>query len=85
MSTHENITVVTERGQTSIPAELRRDMGLAKGQRLLWERVDEHELRVRVVGTERPAGASSVLGFARRFRATRSTQDWMDELREGER
>jgi hypothetical protein len=33
-----------------------------------------------------PAGAMAMLGFARRFRsAARTTADWMDELRAGER
>lgn len=33
-----------------------------------------------------PAGAMAMLGFARRFRsAPRSTTDWMNELRAGER
>lgn|GEM_PF-632352 len=34
----------------------------------------------------KPAGASAMLGFARRFRAqARTTADWMAELREGDR
>jgi hypothetical protein len=33
-----------------------------------------------------PAGAMAMLGFARRFRpAPRTTADWMEELRAGER
>ena len=33
-----------------------------------------------------PAGAMAMLGFARRFRLEpRTTADWMDELRAGER
>jgi hypothetical protein len=33
-----------------------------------------------------PAGAMAMLGFARRFRPEpRTTADWMDELRAGER
>jgi hypothetical protein len=33
-----------------------------------------------------PAGAKAMLGFARRYRAqTRTTADWMAELREGDR
>ncbi|MEO6195817.1 MAG: hypothetical protein ABIS20_22585 [Thermoanaerobaculia bacterium] len=31
-----------------------------------------------------PRGAVAMLGFAKRFRPARRTQDWMDELREGE-
>lgn len=33
-----------------------------------------------------PAGATAMLGFARRFRPeSRSTAEWMDELRAGDR
>ncbi|HTG37036.1 MAG TPA: hypothetical protein VLB76_29320 [Thermoanaerobaculia bacterium] len=31
-----------------------------------------------------PRGAIAMLGFAKRFRPARRTQDWMTELREGE-
>ena len=86
MNATDNVTVVTDRGQVSIPADLRRELGLEKGKRLLWERVSDHELRVTLVDERRPTGASSVLGFARRFRPqARTTQSWMDELRDGER
>ena len=36
--------------------------------------------------TRPPTGAVAMLGFARRFRATpRTTTDWMNELRSGDR
>lgn len=78
------ISTLTERGQVSIPAELRRDMHLHQGQRLLWERVGEEELRVRVLHDAEPVGAEAMRGFARRFRRPRRTAEWMAELREGE-
>lgn len=84
MSDRSEITVVTERGQVSIPADLRRDLALRKGDKLLWQRVGDRELRAVVLAPGRPAGARAMLGFARRFRATRRTADWMKELREGE-
>lgn len=77
-------TVVTERGQTSIPAELRRALQLARGQRLHWERLSERELKVTVLGPEPAQGADSMRGFAKRFRETRTTAEWMEELRAGE-
>jgi AbrB family looped-hinge helix DNA binding protein len=79
-----NLSVVTERGQVSIPANLRQELGIEKGQRLLWERAGEHEIRIVVLQEDAPRGATAMLGFARRFRPTRRTQEWMDELREGE-
>ena len=32
------VSVITERGQVSIPADLRKQLRLRKGQRLAWER-----------------------------------------------
>jgi AbrB family looped-hinge helix DNA binding protein len=84
MATPPSISVVTERGQVSIPAHLRKSLGLEKGRRLLWEKASEHEIRVVVLPEVEPRGAKAMRGFARRFRATRRTQDWMKELREGE-
>lgn len=78
------ISIVTERGQVSIPANLRKELSLGKGQRLLWERIGEREIRVTVLPEAEPKGAVAMLGFARRFRSTRRTKEWMAELREGE-
>jgi len=79
------ITVLTERGQVSIPASLRRRLKLVKGQRLLWECLSDQEIKITVVGNSPSTGASSVLGFARRFREPKTTEDWMVELRAGEK
>ncbi len=84
MATLPSVSVVTERGQVSIPAQLRKDLGLEKGRRLFWEQSGEHEIRVVVLPDAEPKGAMAMLGFARGFRATRTTEDWMKELREGE-
>jgi AbrB family looped-hinge helix DNA binding protein len=84
MPVPSKVSVITERGQVSIPAQLRKELALAKGQRLLWEKTGEHEIRVTVLPEPEPRGAMAMLGFAKRFRPTRQTKDWMDELREGE-
>ena len=80
-----NDSLITERGQVSIPAGLRKAMGLSPGQRLHWEQVSEREIRVSL-RDEKPTGPLSVLGYARRFRSdpARRTADWMNELRAGE-
>ena len=85
MASTPSISVVTERGQVSIPAQLRKELSLEKGQQLLWEKTGEHEIRVTVLPERKPRGAMAMLGFAKRFRQTRRTEDWMAELREGEK
>lgn len=76
---------MTERGQTAIPARVRRETGVRPGTQLLWEVVAPDEWKVTVV--RQPAIAPNpraMRGFARRFRAVRLTADWMRELRAGE-
>lgn len=76
-------TTLTASGRTSIPATIRRELGLRPGQRLVWERVSETELLVKV-----PAR-----GLGRSMRGAmkqhsignpRTTAAWMKLLREGE-
>jgi AbrB family looped-hinge helix DNA binding protein len=65
MNVKTDTTVVTERGQTSIPAHLRKEMGLGRGKRLVWEKVSDEEIRIWV----RPStevDPVAMLGFARR-------------------
>jgi hypothetical protein len=53
-------------------------------QLLAW--LQAQEPAVPAVPAVPPAGAKAMLGFARRFRAqSRTTSDWMAELREGDR
>jgi bifunctional DNA-binding transcriptional regulator/antitoxin component of YhaV-PrlF toxin-antitoxin module len=85
MLTTSRISVVTERGQVSIPSGLRRELSLSRGRRLLWEKVGEDEIRVLVLPRTAPTGAQAMLGFAKKFRAPRRPAEWMEELREGER
>jgi len=80
-------TVVTERGQVSIPASLRKELGLKTGQPLVWEKISDRECLVKVPRKKEPLGAMAMLGFAARFRGKkgRRTAKVMAELREGER
>jgi bifunctional DNA-binding transcriptional regulator/antitoxin component of YhaV-PrlF toxin-antitoxin module len=80
-----NESVITERGQVSVPVKLRRAMGIQPGQKLHWEQVSNREIRVSI-RVETPPGPLSVLGYAKKIfsRPPRSTADWMKELREGE-
>ena len=83
MNTH--VTRITERGQASIPAEVRRQLGLRPGAKLTWEPISSTEVRVRVASADAVRGPMHVLGFARSFRATRRSEEWMTDLREGEK
>ncbi|MGH7821190.1 MAG: AbrB/MazE/SpoVT family DNA-binding domain-containing protein [Candidatus Binatia bacterium] len=86
MKAKGDVTIVTERGQVSIPARLRKELAIGRGRRLLWQKAGEREIRLVVLGNEKPRGARAMLGFARHFRPrSRRTADWMKDLREGER
>ena len=80
-----DITRVTERGQVSIPASVRRRMGLEPGRQVCWELVSEHACRMTAVEPgEARLGAEAMRGFARTFRKVRPTSEWMRDLRAGE-
>jgi AbrB family looped-hinge helix DNA binding protein len=80
------VTVVTERGQTSIPAKIRKQLNLKPGQKLRWQKVADNECRVFHDMSETAPGPIAMLGYARKFNPqdTRSTKEWLRELREGE-
>jgi len=80
------VTKVTDRGQTSIPAEIRERLALKPGMSIVWEqRDDTPSCVVSVVQPPQHRDAVAMLGFARRFRKTRTTAEWMTDLRAGER
>lgn len=78
------VTTVTERGQVSIPAQIREQLHIQPGQRLVWEQVSDSECRVRLRPALGAAGAVAMLGYAKRFRKARRTRKWIAELREGD-
>jgi AbrB family looped-hinge helix DNA binding protein len=79
------VTKVTERGQVSIPAAVRKRLGLAAGRRVSWEVLSDQVCRITTVDTRGArVGAAAMLGFAKTFRKTRTTAAWMRELRAGE-
>ena len=79
-----HVTTLTERGQISIPADFRADLGLQPGQKLLWIASGDHALLLTVCETPKRKSFMEALGYARTFRETKSTAEWMKELREGE-
>jgi len=83
------LTTLTERGQVSMPASLRKQLHLRPGQPLMWEKVSADECRVRIVRQREVGAAKSMRGFMKRFHADsglpKTTVGWMKLLREGER
>lgn len=79
------ISRLTERGQVSFPAALRRKMELKPGQRLRWEAVSASEARIFVEPDAKPDPVKA-LGFGARLRGgqTRRTAEWLREIREAE-
>jgi len=78
------ITKITDRGQASVPALVRKKLNLKPGTQIVWEPVSDREVRVLVKATNKPPGPMAVLGYANTFRKTKRTQDWIHELRAGE-
>lgn len=77
-------TRITERGQVSIPAEIREQLHWTAGQRILWEVASATECRVTCLPALKPKGAQAMRGYAATFRKPRRTAEWMQDIREGE-
>jgi len=77
-------TCITERGQISIPSEIRTQLNWSPGKRLHWEVTAEDECKLCAPTPTKRVGAMAMRGFAATFRKTRTTAEWMKELREGE-
>lgn len=82
MKTH--VTTLTERGQVSIPADFRAELGLKPGDKLLWSASGDKALLITTCEAPKRKGARAMLGYAKTFRETMSTAEWMKILREGE-
>ena len=80
-----NTTTVTERGQVSVPVEIRKRLKLVPGTRLRWVPLGAGECKILIDHEEAGPGARSMLGYAGQFRETQPTSQWLKELREGER
>ena len=77
---------ITERGQVSIPAQIRREMRLEPGQVVIFERISATECRF-IVEPEpviKPDPLAAI-GFAKRHGLpVMTTEEWMRLLQEGE-
>ncbi|MBR3085977.1 MAG: AbrB/MazE/SpoVT family DNA-binding domain-containing protein [Kiritimatiellae bacterium] len=82
MKTH--VCTLTERGQISIPADFRAELGLKPGDKLLWSTSGDKTLLITTVEVPKRKSFKSAIGYAKTFRKTMSTAEWMKILREGE-
>lgn len=82
MKTH--VCTLTERGQISIPADFRAELGLKPGDKLLWSTSGDKTLLITAVEAPKRKSFKSAIGYAKTFRETMSTAEWMKILREGE-
>lgn len=78
------ITTLTERGQVSVPASVRSRAGWKPGTKLVWEFKDDETVQISVRNARPAHSCHEARGFAKNFRPTRTTSEWMNELREGE-
>lgn len=81
------LTTLTERGQVSMPAALRKKLGLRPGQPLQWKMISDTECRVLIVRKPVDRRGDSMRGFMKRFQngMPATTSEWMEVLREGDR
>lgn len=82
-----SLTTLTERGQVSMPAALRKKLGLRPGQPLMWKMISDTECRVVVVRKPADRPGASVRGAMKRFQndMPTTTASWMALLRESDR
>ena len=80
------VTKVAEQGQPVIPAKVVAAMRLQPGMHIAWEQdIDGRSWRMSIaLPRKKRYDARDMIGFARTFRETRPTAEWMKELREGE-
>ena len=76
------VTTLTARGQTTVPAKLRKAGKLKSGQRLHWRQLSPFEFLVSVEGLQETPSAMAALGYARKFKhGYRSTREALGEIR----
>ena len=79
-----NESILTERGQASLPAAIRKEMGLRTGQRLRWEKISDREIRV-TLKSDKTGDPMAALGYFQKLgRPKRRTDEYMKEMREGD-
>ncbi|NLL82613.1 MAG: AbrB/MazE/SpoVT family DNA-binding domain-containing protein [Lentisphaerae bacterium] len=80
-----DVTVVTERGQISIPASVRKQMHIVPGTPIVWSVSDDCTCTITLARKLPVRGAKAMLGFAHTYMNNDLSSDQLlAELREGE-
>ena len=84
---YKHETTLTERGQVSLPSQIRKRLNLKPGAKLTWQQISSNEIRVLISTNKESSAPSDMLGYAKRFKAYKkgkSSDQVLKELREGE-
>ena len=79
------VTKLTERGQVSMPAFIRKKMRLMPGRKIIWKYISQNEIRL-LISERKPKQKGAMRGAMKKYQAGESgtTADWMRVMREGE-
>ena len=79
------VTKVADFEHPVIPPEVVNSLRLQPGMGISWEQCNNgNSWLISVALPQKKYDARDMIGFARTFRQTRTTAEWMKELREGE-
>lgn len=70
------VTKISDRGQVSVPADVRAALRIVPGGSICWEVVGDGSARVTPKRAVERKGAAALIGFAKSFRKTRRTEEW---------
>jgi AbrB family looped-hinge helix DNA binding protein len=68
------IARITTKGQVTIPAQVRKTLGLKEGDALFFEVTDQHEARIRVIKRQRLTELYGALPATRAFPGKEATR-----------
>ena len=69
-------TKVSDRGQVSVPSDIRAALGIGPGTVLEWDLSTDGSARVSVLRQCLAKDAVSLVGFVRKYRKPRRTDEW---------
>ena len=70
------ISKISDRGQVSVPADIREALGLQAGSSMRWELCADGSARVTLWRYFPKRSAAELLGYAKNFRMPKRTEEW---------